>query len=190
LAGSRGSAPRGVRGEAPKCYQTACKPGSVRGSAREPTGRPFLWDAPRGTPHATNPGGEAGMLLHLAMRPPLFGLAPGGVYPAAPVARGAVRSCRTVSPLPAGWRDLARAVCFLWHCPWGRPRRPLTGTVFPWSPDFPPPLACTSSSGRPAVWRGDTCGRTPHRSSADAGPALMRACRAPNHLPLRRSQWQ
>jgi len=33
-------------------------------------------------------------------RPPLFGLAPGGVYPAAPVARGAVRSYRTVSPLP------------------------------------------------------------------------------------------
>jgi hypothetical protein len=33
---------------------------------------------------------------------------------------------------------LARAVCFLWHCPWGRPRRPLAGTVFPWSPDFPP----------------------------------------------------
>ena len=35
--------------------------------------------------------------------------------------------------------SLARAVCFLWHCPWGRPRRPLAGTVFPWSPDFPPP---------------------------------------------------
>ena len=35
-------------------------------------------------------------------RPPLFGLAPGGVCPAAPVARGAVRSCRAVSPLPAG----------------------------------------------------------------------------------------
>ena len=32
------------------------------------------------------------------------------------------------------------AVCFLWHCPWGRPRRPLAGTVFPWSPDFPPPV--------------------------------------------------
>src|SRR5512132_1925605 len=31
------------------------------------------------------------------------------------------------------------AVCFLWHCPWGRPRRALPGTVFPWSPDFPPP---------------------------------------------------
>jgi len=42
------------------------------------------------------------MLLRLAARPSLFGLAPGGVYPAAPVARGAVRSCRPVSPLPAG----------------------------------------------------------------------------------------
>ena len=31
--------------------------------------------------------------------PPLFGLAPGGVYRAAPVAGRAVRSCRTVSPL-------------------------------------------------------------------------------------------
>ena len=36
------------------------------------------------------------------IRPPLRGLAPGGVYPATPVARGAVRSCRTVSPLPVG----------------------------------------------------------------------------------------
>jgi hypothetical protein len=30
------------------------------------------------------------------------------------------------------------AVCFLWHFPWGRPRRALPGTVPPWSPDFPP----------------------------------------------------
>jgi hypothetical protein len=33
------------------------------------------------------------------------------------------------------------AVCFLWHFPWGRPRRTLSGTVFPWSPDFPHPAA-------------------------------------------------
>ncbi|CCG39652.1 conserved hypothetical protein [Magnetospirillum molischianum DSM 120] len=33
--------------------------------------------------------------------PPLFGLAPGGVYRAAPVTGGAVRSYRTLSPLPA-----------------------------------------------------------------------------------------
>src|ERR1700722_9987928 len=35
-----------------------------------------------------------------------------------------------------------RAVSFLWRYPWGRPRRTLSGTVSPWSPDFPPsPLA-------------------------------------------------
>jgi len=50
--------------------------------------------------------------------PPLFGLAPGGVYRAAPVARDAVRSCRTLSPLPVR----SRAVCFLWHYPWSRPK--------------------------------------------------------------------
>jgi hypothetical protein len=33
--------------------------------------------------------------------PPLFGLAPGGVYHAAAVASDAVRSCRTLSTLPA-----------------------------------------------------------------------------------------
>ena len=89
----------------------------------------------------------------LRRQPSLFGLAPGGVYPAAPVARRAVRSCRTVSPLPAGClATLARAVCFLWHFPWGRPRRPLSGTVFPWSPDFPPsPLADQRPSGRLAI---------------------------------------
>ena len=92
------------------------------------------------------------MLLHLAVQPSLFGLAPGGVYPAAPVARGAVRSCRTVSPFPAGClADLARAVCFLWHFPWGRPRRRLAGTVFPWSPDFPLPPARQRPSGRLAM---------------------------------------
>src|SRR3569623_3624502 len=32
-----------------------------------------------------------------------------------------------------------RAVCSLWHFPWGRPRRPLAVTVFRWSPDFPHP---------------------------------------------------
>ena len=34
----------------------------------------------------------------------LFGLAPGGVFPATTVANRAVRSYRTISPLPASWR--------------------------------------------------------------------------------------
>jgi hypothetical protein len=84
---------------------------------------------------------RAGLETGLANRragprvPPLFGLAPSGVYRAASVARDAVRSYRTLSPLP---RKRAAAVCFLWHCPWGHPRRMLSGAVFPWSPDFPP----------------------------------------------------
>jgi len=41
------------------------------------------------------------------------------------------------------------ATCFLLHCPWGRPRRALPGTVIPWSPDFPRP-AC-ASRGCPAL---------------------------------------
>ena len=40
------------------------------------------------------------------------------------------------------------AVCSLWHFPWGRPRRGLPGTVFPWSPDFPP---APDGGGRPSV---------------------------------------
>ena len=69
--------------------------------------------------------------------PPLFGLAPGGVYRAAPVARDAVRSCRTLSTLPVR----RRAESFLWHCPseGEPPGRALPGTVVPWSPDFPRP---------------------------------------------------
>ncbi len=42
------------------------------------------------------------------------------------------------------------AVCFLWHYPWGRPRRPLAGTVFPWSPDFPPAGLCPPAAVQPS----------------------------------------
>ncbi len=54
----------------------------------------------------------------------------------------------TLTRLP---RKARRAVCFLWHFPWGRPRRALPGTVFPWSPDFPLPCPKTSTAAiRPA----------------------------------------
>ncbi len=123
-------------------YQPACKPGSVWRVA--PPRRPFIWDAGCPAPRATNPGGWAWKRAWLRgdcspqARPPLFGLAPGGVCHAASVAGSAVRSYRTVSPLPGG-SSPPSAVCFLWHFPWGHPRRPLAATVFPWSPDFPPP---------------------------------------------------
>jgi len=71
--------------------------------------------------------------------PSLFGFAPGGVYHASYITAAAVRSYRTLSPLPDGFDPKIKnqAVYFLWHFPWGRPRRALPGTVFPWSPDFP-----------------------------------------------------
>jgi hypothetical protein len=50
-------------------------------------------------------GPETGLVPHgLAAAAPssLLGLAPGGVCRAADIAAGAVRSCRTLSPLPAG----------------------------------------------------------------------------------------
>jgi|GEM_PF-2577753 len=64
-------------------------------------GRPFLWDVRRRTPRATYPDDDpkAG-LPHEGGASSLFGLAPGGACHASPVAGAAVRSYRTLSPLP------------------------------------------------------------------------------------------
>ena len=85
-----------------------------------------------------------------ASAPSLFGLAPGGVCRAVLVAKNAVRSYRTLSPLPFGPSPARKAVCFLWHCPWGHPRRRLSGTVLPWSPDFPPRPYAKHEAERPS----------------------------------------
>ncbi len=71
---------------------------------------------------AAYPGASSGPLYNA----PLFGLAPGGVYRASPVARAAVSSYLAFSPLPL---DVLGAVCFLWHFPWGHPRSPLATTL-------------------------------------------------------------
>ena len=109
--------------------------------------------------------------------PPLFGLAPGGVCPAASVTGRAVGSYPTVSPLPG--KRTCPAVCFLWHFPWGRPRRPLAGTVSPWSPDFPHPLR--SAAIQPSDLRRLTRARL--RAGQAGRPAAARSrdrpCRRP-----------
>src|SRR5947207_7628236 len=86
--------------------QTVCKPGAVP-PTRQTHGRgwPFIWDVRCRTPRATDPSGGTegppGSASQSRYRLPLLlGLAPGGVYPAAAVAGGAVRSYRTISPLP------------------------------------------------------------------------------------------
>jgi hypothetical protein len=66
-------------------------------------GWPFLWGARCRAPRATDPSGGAKVrpaFPRAGCLPLLLGLAPGGVFPAAAVAGGAVRSYRTVSPLP------------------------------------------------------------------------------------------
>ena len=61
-------------------------------------------------PRATNPdGGAESAWTREAPMPSLFGLAPGGVCLAVPVAGAAVRSYRTLSPFPAGAERTARA---------------------------------------------------------------------------------
>lgn len=77
--------------------------------------------------------------------PSLFGLAPDGVCPAMTVTSHAVGSYPTLSSLPAH----AQAVCFLWHFPWGRPRRTLSGIVASWCPDFPRRAAFAIATPRP-----------------------------------------
>ena len=96
--------------------QTACKPGSVPPAIRQ-TRRPFLWTAHCWTVLATHPGprsaGDGAARLCRRTERPLFGLAPGGACRAADVAAGAVRSCRTLSPLPASpFRALSRRFAF------------------------------------------------------------------------------
>ena len=76
----------------------------------------------------------------------LFGLAPEGVYPAATIARGAVSSYLTFSPLPR----LPRAVSFLWHFHpgrgiWSAASGLSAGLPALWCPDFPHPFG----RGRP-----------------------------------------
>ena len=126
--------------------QTACKPGSVRTSfwARDDhsSGTRLAARLTRPTRTARRecpaPGAPCGA------PPSLFGLAPGGVYPAAPVARGAVRSCRTVSPLPAG--------------PPGLPGDPCAGGLFS--------VALSLGSPPPAVGR--------HRIPVEPGLSSIR----------------
>src|SRR5271166_3871946 len=79
--------------------------------------------------------------------PPLFGLAPCGVFPATAITGGAVRSYRTFSPLPR----LREAVYFLWHfpsTPLERRRPDVIRHTALWSSDFPLSARATWSSRR------------------------------------------
>ncbi len=102
-------------------WKSACKPGSVWDSHSSGTCVAARLKQPTREPARAAP------FRAKARCAPLFGLAPGGVYPAAIVANGAVRSYHTISPLPSAQGPMA--VYFLWHFPWIHIPQALPGTL-------------------------------------------------------------
>ena len=141
-------------------YQPACKPGSVRHRPLARTirdghssGTMFAHglEQPTRTAGLTSPRGVIA-LANSPLRRPYSVLLPVGFTMPAPLP---APRCALTAPfhpyLPTQLSLRRRAVRSLWHFPWGRPRRTLSGTVCQGSPDFPPrrPFgACRS--GRPA----------------------------------------
>jgi len=112
-------------------WEPACKPGSVVDS--HSSGMHI-------TAHLKRPTREPVRAARRDLKPPvpLFGLAPDGVYPAADVATDAVRSYRTISPLPirpeANLGGIFSAALSVGSRPPGVTWHPALR-----SPDFPPP---------------------------------------------------
>ena len=103
-----------------------------------------------GLPLLTGSSDLPGSLTGRAVPPPLFGLAPRGVFPAGEITPAAVRSYRTISPLPHTLRH--EAVYFLWHFPSSLAALPAVSRhVALWRPDFPPPFP--EATAHPAASR-------------------------------------
>ena len=105
---------------------------------------------------------------------PLFGLSPGGVYPASPVTRTAVRSYRTISPLP-----LAEAGGGIFSVALSLASRPVAVSNHPdpWSPDFPPrSLAGPGAAARSSHAAGIVSGESGPWQRASAGAIIRDRC--------------
>jgi len=139
--------------------QTACKPGSVPPPGTMPGSGDGHSSGTLVTERLVRPTRAAARRLarHLRITPGclplLLGLAPGGVFPAAAVAGGAVRSYRTVSPLPparraeAGWRCTFCGT-FPGVAPAGRYPAPCLRGARTFLPSQ------NAKSGHPTVWHG------------------------------------
>jgi hypothetical protein len=125
---------------------------------------------------------------------PLLGLAPGGVCPASPVTRTAVRSYRTISPLPHGRRprqaasESCEAVSFLWHCPGPCGRWVLPTTVPCGARTFLPGSGLPRSRGdRSAHSAWFHCSALPPAGKAGKGQTPADAVGFPRRVAVRRT---
>jgi hypothetical protein len=118
-----------------KARQLACKPGSVPVCAGDDhSSGTFV------TERLTRPTRTAAGNNHCR---PYSVLLPVGLAmpPSLPKAR-----CALTAPFQPCLAFQPSAVCFLLRFPWSRLRRTLSGTVFPWSPDFPPAFALRATA--------------------------------------------
>jgi len=158
-----GGGPTGFAAGPPSLDQPACKPGSVWPAVtRRRDGHSSGTPVARRIKQPTRTADPDRWSDHVSARaervlPFLFGLAPGGVCRAASVAGSAVRSCRTVSPLPrhhvmvpGGLFSVALSLGFASKAPpAGRyPAPSIRGArTF-----LPGRLSALARSGRPADW--------------------------------------
>ena len=140
----------------PEKSQTVCKPGSVLRFLQE--GQSFIWDGCCQPPRATHPGREP----KTAHARPLFGLAPGGVYLASDVATAAVRSYRTLSPLPPGRRRFAFCGTFPRLAPGGHYPPPRLHGARTFLRERVTPQTATARPSDPADIRANGGGRESH----------------------------
>ncbi len=132
--------------------QTACKPGSVPAVAGDDhsSGTPVTGRLVRPTRAAARKLARPARARDGTGLPPLFGLAPGGVYRAVPVAGDAVRSYRTLSPLPAGCEAARRRFAFCGTFPGVAPAGRYPAPCFRGARTFLPSDGPKPTEGRPS----------------------------------------
>jgi len=122
-AGGPGAGPGGTRDGGGRKWESADKPGSVEGNHPSGTRVAARLERPtRKLPRAAGTGPKACVFPYLVLLQVGFAVPPN-------VATGAVRSYRTVSPLPSPHCCGAWAVCSLLHFPWARAPQALPGTL-------------------------------------------------------------
>jgi hypothetical protein len=162
---------------APFKYQPTYKPGSVGRSTHVPrvTAIPLgrrLPGASSNLPGRPDPDTDPELPLARAFVPSLFGLAPGGVCHAADVAADAVRSYRTLSPLPRRYAT----------CRGGLLSVALSLKPHPVKGSAPPDVIRHRTSVEPGLSSPATFRSLPERPSSRLTPFRWTLHRAPSTL--------